>query len=689
MRRFLLISILLVSVFFSAFNPSEFLYADETSASISYENFTRLGSQYSLVKISGQPTFLLSNGTLINDSNLIDSIITPYYREQYYLTDSEIEELRNLISLYNISRNDGDIFRDKEEYVCREGLFLNGITYGNEKVTCATEDGCKKLSMIIYNAPFAEGIRRNFAIETFVGFMMDFSSATFGNDELLSADYQLLLDLSPSNAHTSLQTIKSSIPTINANSVSIESSIFRTPRRNDDADRAKCINENCLGLCPDLNMNETYLSTLDSRLDVYLSRLTVVSDFTQASKTLVENSNARMEYVTEGKEAARLTQIFEPVRRRAVEVLSQAKIAQSHVKNTKFSQDIVLLESKLAKINQSIQNRLFETVLSDIEQVDSSTQDLLSQSDSLEVIYSSALTAKDDADAVLFLLEIREISDESQDRFAGIRSNISTLNARFAPGLTEGEYVSFRDNYLATSTEANALLEEERSRPMTATVSKIRGFSRRVNHGLENFLILANAQDLPKTTDPKIFFGSFAIINFVSFTSLAVLMFLMIYRAFAPNKIALSFLFALLSAAILIFSGILFIYTEKTANNADLGEFLDEVSHSNITTVFVDTRGAESPQVMLDCANRVVSGLEDNNISVHFFSISQNECVDVRTGTPSRVCNNLATNTTSIFMNYSQVYHKPTFKTVFQPHAYISGNTMNYKLCPLGLVLEG
>lgn len=689
MRRFLLISIFLVSMLFSAFNPSEFLYADESPASIVYENFTHLGSQYSIVKISGQPVFLLSNGTLINDSAIIDSIITPYYREQYYLTDSELEELRNLISLYNISRNDGTIFRDKEEYVCREGLFLNGITYGNERVTCATEEGCKKLSMIIYNAPFAEGIRRNFAIETFVGFMMEFSSATFGNDALLVQDYQLLLDLSPSNARTSIQAIKESIPSINENSATIESSIFRTPRRNDDADRAKCINENCLGLCPDLDMNETYMSNLDSKLDTYLSRFTVVSDFTQVSGLLIENLNARIIYVTEGKEAARLTQIFEPVRRRATEVLSQAKITQSHVKNTKFSNDISLLESKLVKINQSIQERSFDTVLEDIEDSDSFTQTLLSQSDSLEMTYSSSLAAKDDADAALFLLEIRDISDESQNRFVNIRSNISTLNARFASGLPDGEYVLFRDSYLLAFKEATALLEEERSKPMAATISKVRGFSRRVNHGLENFLILTDTEDLPDTVDSKIFFGSFAIINFVSFTSLTVLMFLMIYRVFRPNRVFLSIIFALLSVAILILSGVLFIYTEKTANNAELDEFLDEVSRSNITTVFVDTRGADSPQVMLDCANRVATGLGNKNITVHLFSITQNECTDIRTAAPSKECNTFAKDTTSIFMNYSQVYHKPTFKTVFQPHAYISGNTMNYKFCSLGLVLEG
>ncbi|MDD5337721.1 MAG: hypothetical protein PHS02_04530 [Candidatus ainarchaeum sp.] len=69
MRPVIVFSLLLLATAVHAFEASDYLYANETNASISREFFTLNHTVYSLINISGSPSFLVKADELMVDQS--------------------------------------------------------------------------------------------------------------------------------------------------------------------------------------------------------------------------------------------------------------------------------------------------------------------------------------------------------------------------------------------------------------------------------------------------------------------------------------------------------------------------------------------------------------------------------------------------------------------------------------------
>ena len=102
-----------------AFDATQYFYPTEEDVNVYYTNFSLNGYDYAIVTFNGQDTFLLKDDVPVSNEQEIKDTISQYYLEQFYPTDEELDTVRGLIDSYNESRNNGQKFKGKEEYVCK------------------------------------------------------------------------------------------------------------------------------------------------------------------------------------------------------------------------------------------------------------------------------------------------------------------------------------------------------------------------------------------------------------------------------------------------------------------------------------------------------------------------------------------------------------------------------------------
>jgi len=147
-----LVCLLLLVGLVTAFNVTDYLYPTEGNVTVSYDNFTLDGDNYSIVALAGEHAFLLKEDEPVTNQSEIESVIYSYYLKMYYPSEEDIQELKDLVERFNDSRNDGYDWPNKEEYLCRDDILLsNGkITSFGETLVCRDDES---LSLIHISEP--------------------------------------------------------------------------------------------------------------------------------------------------------------------------------------------------------------------------------------------------------------------------------------------------------------------------------------------------------------------------------------------------------------------------------------------------------------------------------------------------------------------------------------------------------
>ena len=261
-----LIVLLLVLGIASAFNVSDYLYPNEANASVTYSNFSLSGAQYSIVAVNGVATFLLDNGNIVSDGPTIKSTLSNYYMSYYFPSTNDLDNLQGLITTFNASRNDGHMFKGKEEYACRGILFIDGrVTWDQQPVLCRNQSDaslCQVAANLMFeyltsatNAPpVADPTALLLPIENF-GF------ASYQMDQVLGNDVQLLesAENDTSQVAPALSYINSTFVNLSIDKDTVENSLF-TFNQNDTVDSSHW------GLCPDIRLDTGTLQLIHQSL---------------------------------------------------------------------------------------------------------------------------------------------------------------------------------------------------------------------------------------------------------------------------------------------------------------------------------------------------------------------------------------------------------------------------------------
>lgn len=689
--RFAAFLLLLVGFAFSL-NVSDYLFANETNATINYTNFTVNGTSYSLVKINGAETFLLKGGNIVSDKPELSSVLYSYFSRLYYPNKTELDELKSLIDIFNKSRNDGYDFKGKEEYVCRDDILLsNGkITVSGEPVRCVDNETCEKNAMLLYSV-YGEGLGLG-SPSVILDPLMQFTPYSLEIDRLLSNYSQRLATANESNIADTLRYIKNTSVNLKNLSLKIESTIFRTPRLNDTADRKAC-EFKCWAICPSFDLNQSAADQIVLKSGQLADKVVPLTDFTSLSNNVYNRTVTRQDHLKKENQAKFYEDALSPLNETGAEAIALGEEAVARISNTSLSARLDSLKSLHETIPDDLSKRIFTTMDADIETYKSLQDEVSGRSLILLTQYNSTRDAKNTANSLILVLESKDLDPVSRKSMLVLENETEDLDAQFRDGLTMEESAALETEYGKISERAQDLLKSESDTPATRVLLLFRGFARNVNSGIAQ---VAEQTDTPPAEipgGPVIFL--FSLLVFLSSASLLILLFLYVFatvRFTVPQTgHILAAALILLVSLLLALSVFTYLFLGRTSNDATLPEFLSDLNSKQNVSVVVDLRNASfaDAAAMKSCGSTLAGSLEEKNKTPSIFTLTQNTCTlsylngTNRSLSSSECLKDIRDSESSFVLSYSQANQPPRFSVIYQSKAEIRANLDYYESCPL------
>ncbi len=696
--KFLTCILLLSLVAFSAFDPADYLYPNENQGQLKRVNFSVDGSAYSLVSVNSEPIFLIKGDGPVRDQNEIRDALYSYYKKTGYPTPGELASLKDSINSYNISRNDGGRFKEKEEYVCRQILLLNGVKYSTSTIMCDSPENCTKIAQVFYSASYAKGVKKSMSFENAVALLQEFGTASFGNDKLINRAFELLDNINEDNLAQSLSEIRSSVSMLRDHKATLEDTIFRTPTT-DPEEVKECIDEKCFALCPDISFNATALDLIENKASDLITKSQSFSGYKSRSALLYNNTFKRLNYLEGETKASEYISLYDPLSIEATLAIEEGNEALSLFRDESLTASVTRLEDLTVRINQSIQNRNFATIDGDLALYEESIREVRDMLPGVLAAYENSIAFKNDAEATLFVLENRDLDATNRRKVNELKTVAETLDAQFSNGLSDNQLTQMREAYRNVSTQARVLLKNEKESALSLPGTKFRAFARRVNKEIAGGLDTINVPPSDFTVNKLASFGGIAIIAFVSISALSFFVFLHIYGQFRKAPGAIRFVivgsYVVFLFGALLFSALFYLFLDKTALAADIEEFAADVSSKKQVYIAVDNEGASSDArlEMKSCSGLLASSLRASNKSVILYELEGESCTGTNalgeTNAYSRsTCLGTLKNSSAFIMRYSPTPQRAVFSSIYDTKAFITGDADYYKDCTISAVFR-
>jgi hypothetical protein len=680
----------------NAFGISDYLYPSEPNTSVQFKNFTLDGTPYSIVSISGSDTFLLRGAEIVTDKSDIESILKSYYSTYFFPSSGEMENLTNLIQAYNASRNDGQKFRGKEEYICRGSIFIDGrVTWNRQPITCRNEtddDLCKMAANLMFQyLSSSTGAPPVASPADLYPSIKEFGFASYGTDYILANDISLLeaAESDQSKMSDALAYLKNSTPQLSIYKGQMENNLFTlTKNRTVDAKH--------WGLCPDISLNGSVLDDISASVKALSDKMVPYDNRDTVSKAIADNTAARLVYLKNINQAQYFNDLFSGLNASGTDAISLGKSAILHVSSDILSSKLEKLIALQTTIPEDISAKDFTNLDSDISQYKNLTQELRNLSNSALGAYNDARNAKIAANSILLMLETKDSDFVTLKSLGVLQNETEDLNARFRDGLTTEELAALASNYSSIETRARPLLDNNRQLPATRVLTLFRSFARKVNVGIAKMAAKTDViapTDVPKGSAPL---GAFSALVLLSFASIALVIFLFIFSSFrfsvpkTGHILGVAFLCALI--ALIGFTLFMFLFLGKTSTDANLQEFITDFNTKNDTSIFLDLSNVSSisdTKAMQNCASVLSDSLEDKNKTWTLYTLTSSSCTRTpEQGANSSMsvsdCMNISSTVPSSFvLSYSPKNEVPKFTVIYQNKALIKGNQDYYDSCPI------
>ncbi|MEW6723281.1 MAG: hypothetical protein AB1324_08510, partial [Candidatus Micrarchaeota archaeon] len=492
--------VLLAGFALAQFNISSYLYQGENLSMVEYENFTINGTSYSLVSIGGTESFLLKNGEPVTNQTAMESVMYSYYVKTYYPSEDDLDELRELVEKFNASRNDGYDFKNKEEYVCRDDiLFSNGkINISGELVRCTDNETCTRNALLMY-AVYGDALGLGSA-SVIVQPLMDFTPASLRMDELINSYRDGLDNLTDENMAETLQHIADTSGELRPLSLKIESTVFRTPRLNDTADRKAC-EFKCWAICPSFDLDQAAADDIEELSTELAEQVAPLEDYKSTTAALNNQTQSRMLYLRDENMETYYRDVFRPLNESGSEAIAQGQEALSHVANKSLSDKLDDLKSLHATIPEDINSHNFTGMDDSIAEYTSLTESVDEASSFLLDEYTETLEAKNLENSLLLILESKDLDPVSAKSLELLKNRTEDLDTEFRDGLNVAQLQELEEDYEDLSGDAEELLKSESDTPATRVILLFRGFARKVNGGIAQFA--EASQMMPKEKVPE------------------------------------------------------------------------------------------------------------------------------------------------------------------------------------------
>ncbi|MEM4359286.1 MAG: hypothetical protein QXT45_02025 [Candidatus Bilamarchaeaceae archaeon] len=696
MRSHAILFLALMAGLLSAFVPSDYFYANEGNVTVTYTNFTLNGTHYSIVYFNDQETFLIREGEIVNDSEIIKNVVRSYYRSAFLPSESELDEIRSLVTAYNASRNDGyGYYKNKEEYECRGALltdkrieiYINGT---RQKLWCHDDASCEINAMLLYQA-YGEGLGWS-SYRVILQPLKDFAYSSYGTDEILENFTRMLNTDDAAELYNALNYMKNSIPTLESYATKIESTIFRLPRPDDAADKESC-HLICYSICPPFDLNTTILDRLETRIDSIKAKIQPLAEYNTVAEHIITRTNERAAYRYTSMTISHYNNIFSPLETEGREVEEYAANAYSLVGNTSLMIKTEQLKALRESIRGKITNASFTGLDDEIRIYRATLSSVREGADSTYSLYNETMDAKRRVDAVLFELGTKDLSDPDLREYNEIREHVNELNLQFTKGITPEKCIELKNGYDAAEKDAQGLLKRVTMSAGTTAVDAFRMFSIRMNNGIADILRATKMAEVKSVPHNKLtFLGGFSILVFISFMSIAFLLFLYSVGMNRDSHLKYILSAGLMLVAILaaVFSGLLYYYMDKTATEATMDEFLFDLNKKSTVALVakIDLATPGEAESIKRCMGIVANTIREKNKTVDVYYLESGNVCKKNNATYENCAADIESHNTAIIFSPSTTVEPPTLSTIFVSKAEIRGPADYYETCPLSVVFK-
>jgi|GEM_PF-835872 len=697
----------------SSFSASDYLYRNETGAKITTDDFSLGGTQYSIVKINGQESFLLAGGEPVKSQEAITQVIRDYYRNAYFPSDSEVQNLKSLLLAYNASRNNGErlTYLGKEEYSCREALFVDGsrsMFMGGKMtpVICRPDLNLCNYSAMLFFQYLTMASDGNPPVSSWTDLLApvrDFGFASYSIDAIVINATARLSSMGDSDVYNTILYVKNSIPALRANESVLESTKFGWKWSVNSNSWVTDMNH--WGLCLPISINGSILDELDLDSSTILAKVAPFTNYDGVAVRIHDSTIDRMENYASETNASYYSSFYLPLGAKAVPVMASGDYTLSHVRDSSLQSDLSALKALDEKINESINDRAFSTIDDDLAQYSALIPKVRNESADVYAVYNQSAAAKSNADTLVFVLDGKDLDPISRAEADRLKNQTNALDDSFSDGLAQQDYSALGDSYQNVSSQAEILLRGTRENPGSMMMLSFRSFARKVNEGLATFISSSKLMPLDEVPDSKMqAFGGFSLITLFSFGAMCVLAFLAILVLRQPgrssSRYVLTAVFLISLVSVTAFAAFLFVYLDRTSGSADVGEFLADLGGKNSTSILLDLRVAPDTEkgAIQSCGGSIASAISAMNKTVIVYAVDSLSCTmntlngdaNTTSSLTDGECLSALDNASSVIvLNYSATYEKPKFSVIYTSRADIAADSSYYKACPFaGLISE-
>jgi hypothetical protein len=671
----------MIGVLFSA-GVQDYLYTGEEQTGT--EAFFALGANYEIIYVDGQEAFLLKDGEIVDNQGEIEAVLYQYYVEQYYPSQSQIDNLTALLTAYHDSRENGDMWTNIEEEECRMGIFLHAFPCTNDTIPTTTQESkdndCYLTASVLCDE-YGEYLGCSDPI-MIMPVIQDFAISSNRMTEIEEQTLEDLLNLSESNIYDVFLEIKENIEDMEGYEEKLEETPFRVPYT---AGGDEC--NSCYGICPPIIIDEEHLVEAEELVDEMLPQLEYIGDYEGVAQSIYDSTIQRTEFKSVNEQKAQYNTQFEPEKTRAEGVLADADELLDHVSDNTVISNSERVREIIESIEQNINGSEFDTMDADFGELDAKLNVLEDSIKESWEVYNKTVDAKERADAVFFTLDTMDLSETQQADFNAMKAEKRTQDRSFVDGLSQEKYVQITEKYDELFSQANALLNS--AHQAEQVVDTFKGAGTKTNEGLMD--LAATMAPLDRTEREEVSEYAPLLVSslaFFSISSLAVFLFLFAFATFSnvfKNKLVIFFGILLIGGSVLfagVISGGIYLVLESSSTDASFTDFQSYVFASPQVSIMVETEGVHTSasDKMMECAQELSSSFIGKEVFI--YEKTNSECVVNGTGATLAECYN-SVEEPIIMFTYSTVEESPQFMTGFVYKGTFSGDEEYFSECQM------
>ena len=681
---------LFCSYSFAEFSMAPYLYPGENASGVTTVSVASANGTAKMFKVNGVETLLVLNDQIVSEKAQINSLLTKYYTDTYYLSASDLSDLKKYADAFNASRNYKSRYGPVEKTCYTSGTFLS-------YKPCNDLTTCMQTASLVCTISGADGCIADLLATHILAYKKSL-------DKLNAADakfQQAHSSFSTATAATSLNSIDEAFVAMKAGADEVMQSKLRFPETTTCRD--------CLGRCPEAHFDYASLTSGRSKVVSLKEKVAPLVLLDTTINKLAVSTGERIAFLAGEEKAVILAPKFEIAKAKYGGLKAQAVEAKALVSDINFVSVVDNFIAKGDELEVKISKRDFAGFDSTLLSYETSGRTLAGLLNNSTSAYKKAVEADDDAGDNILRAQwrVNKLSKISVDSYNALADKKNKLDAQLAPPMATAQYIALAGKFELLASEAKTYVAASES-----AQESVFDFGNAFSRATVDGTMSVASSITPVSFKTRQSFAKFVPPMVVAAVDLSILAVAVIifavgfyqFRHFFRSKLMISgWVLTLLGFTFLLLIGSVGFYSivMSTEKFTSFTEFMGTVAASDRVAIIVEENGAPNEVIanMHACADQVEAQIKAlNKTSVKYY-INGNSCTrfipkksttnstnttyDVTTGLSQSVCLDSIPDVPVFDLQYAKENVAPAFTTVVTKQAIVKGNESYYSKKPM------